>query len=44
VKQPAAKSMPTTVSRAVRQAMSKALAPDGILVNAACIRLVRACQ
>jgi NAD(P)-dependent dehydrogenase (short-subunit alcohol dehydrogenase family) len=43
-----AKSMPTTVSRAAGQAMSKALskelAPDGILVNTVCIGLVRAGQ
>ncbi|MEI7445206.1 MAG: SDR family oxidoreductase [Burkholderiales bacterium] len=47
-KQPSAKSMPTTVSRAAGQAMTKALsrelAPDGILVNTVCIGLVRAGQ
>lgn len=47
-KQPAAKSMPTTVSRAAGQAMTKALsrelAPDRILVNTVCIGLVRAGQ
>ena len=47
-KQPAARTMPTTVSRAAGQAMSKALskelAPDGILVNTVCIGLVRAGQ
>lgn len=47
-KQPSARSMPTTVSRAAGQAMSKALskelAPDGILVNTVCIGLVRAGQ
>ena len=47
-KQPAAKSMPTTVTRAAGLAMTKALsrefAPDGILVNTVCIGLVRAGQ
>jgi len=47
-KQPAAGSMPTTVTRAAGLAMTKALskefAPDGILVNAVCIGLVRAGQ
>lgn len=47
-KAPAAKTMPTTVSRAAGLAMTKALskefAPDGILVNAVCIGLVRAGQ
>lgn len=47
-KAPPARSMPTTVSRAAGQAMTKALskefAPDGILVNTVCIGLVRAGQ
>jgi 3-oxoacyl-[acyl-carrier protein] reductase len=47
-KQPGAKTMPTTVSRAAGMAMTKALskeyAPDGILVNAVCIGLVKAAQ
>jgi NAD(P)-dependent dehydrogenase (short-subunit alcohol dehydrogenase family) len=47
-KQPAARSMPTTVTRAAGQAMttalSKELAPHGILVNTVCIGLVRAGQ
>jgi 3-oxoacyl-[acyl-carrier protein] reductase len=47
-KQPSAKSMPTTVTRAAGLAMTKALskefAADGILVNAVCIGLVRAGQ
>ncbi|MGE0799257.1 MAG: SDR family NAD(P)-dependent oxidoreductase [Lautropia sp.] len=47
-KQPAARSMPTTVARAAGLAMTKALskelAPQGILVNAVCIGLVRAGQ
>ena len=47
-KQPSAKSMPTTVTRAAGQAMSKALskefAPHNILVNTVCIGLVRAGQ
>src|SRR5690606_31533975 len=47
-KAPPAGSMPTTVSRAAGQAMTKALskelAPDGILVNTVCIGLVRAGQ
>jgi 3-oxoacyl-[acyl-carrier protein] reductase len=47
-KQPAARTMPTTVSRAAGQAMSKALskefAPDNILVNTVCIGLIRAGQ
>jgi 3-oxoacyl-[acyl-carrier protein] reductase len=47
-KQPAARSMPTTVTRAAGLAMTKALskefAPDGILVNTVCIGLVRAGQ
>jgi NAD(P)-dependent dehydrogenase (short-subunit alcohol dehydrogenase family) len=47
-KQPPAKSMPTTVTRAAGLAMTKALskefAADGILVNAVCIGLVRAGQ
>ncbi|MCO5118962.1 MAG: SDR family oxidoreductase [Burkholderiaceae bacterium] len=47
-KAPAARSMPTTVTRAAGQAMTKALskelAPDGILVNTVCIGLVRAGQ
>ena len=47
-KQPRAKSMPTTVTRAAGLALTKALskefAPHGILVNAVCIGLVRAGQ
>jgi NAD(P)-dependent dehydrogenase (short-subunit alcohol dehydrogenase family) len=47
-KQPGAKTMPTTVSRAAGQAMTKALsrefAADGVLVNSVCIGLVRAGQ
>lgn len=47
-KAPPAGSMPTTVTRAAGQAMtkvlSKELAPDGILVNTVCIGLVRAGQ
>jgi 3-oxoacyl-[acyl-carrier protein] reductase len=47
-KAPPARSMPTTVSRAAGQAMTKALskelAPDRILVNTVCIGLVRAGQ
>lgn len=47
-KQPAAKTMPTTVTRAAglafTKALSKELAPDGILVNTVCIGLVRAGQ
>lgn len=47
-KAPAARSMPTTVTRAAGQAMTKALskelAPEGILVNTVCIGLVRAGQ
>ncbi len=47
-KAPAARTMPTTVSRAAGQAMSKALskeyAPHNILVNTVCIGLVRAGQ
>jgi len=47
-KQPSAGSMPTTVSRAAGLAMTKALskelAPDGILVNTVCIGLIRAGQ
>ncbi|MFA7503160.1 MAG: SDR family oxidoreductase [Burkholderiaceae bacterium] len=47
-KAPPARSMPTTVTRAAGQAMTKALskelAPDGILVNTVCIGLVRAGQ
>jgi 3-oxoacyl-[acyl-carrier protein] reductase len=47
-KQPAAGSMPTTVTRAAGLPMTKALskeyAPHGILVNAVCIGLVRAGQ
>jgi NAD(P)-dependent dehydrogenase (short-subunit alcohol dehydrogenase family) len=47
-KQPGARTMPTTVSRAAGLAMTKALskelAPDGVLVNAVCIGLVRAGQ
>lgn len=47
-KQPAAQSMPTTVTRAAGLALTKALskefAPDGILVNTVCIGMVRASQ
>ncbi len=47
-KQPGARSMPTTVTRAAGLAMTKALskeyAPAGIRVNAVCIGLVRAAQ
>jgi 3-oxoacyl-[acyl-carrier protein] reductase len=47
-KQPGARTMPTTVSRAAGLAMTKALsreyAPHGILVNTVCIGLVRAGQ
>lgn len=47
-KQPGAKTMPTTVTRAAGLAMTKALsreyAADGILVNTVCIGLVRAGQ
>jgi 3-oxoacyl-[acyl-carrier protein] reductase len=47
-KQPSAKSMPTTVTRAAGLAMTKALsrefAADRILVNTVCIGLVRAGQ
>ena len=45
-KAPAARTMPTTVTRAAGQAMTKALskeyAPHGILVNTVCIGLIRA--
>ena len=47
-KQPAAQSMPTSVTRAAGLAMTKALskefAPDKILVNTVCIGLIRAGQ
>jgi NAD(P)-dependent dehydrogenase (short-subunit alcohol dehydrogenase family) len=47
-KQPGARTMPTTVTRAAGQAMTKALskefAPHNILVNSVCIGLVRAGQ
>ena len=47
-KQPFAKSMPTSVSRAAGLALTKALsrelAQDGILVNAVCMGFVRAAQ
>lgn len=47
-KQPGARSVPTTVSRAAGQALTKALsrelAPDGILVNTVCIGKVRSAQ
>ena len=47
-KQPGARTMPTTVTRAAGLAMTKALsreyAPDNILVNAVCIGLIRAGQ
>lgn len=47
-KQPRARSMPTTVTRAaglaLTKAMSKELAPHNILVNTVCIGLIRAGQ
>ncbi len=47
-KQPRARSMPTTVTRAAglafTKALSKELAPDNILVNTICIGLIRASQ
>ncbi len=47
-KQPAARTMPTTVSRAAGQAMSKAMSKEfaahNILVNTVCIGLIRAGQ
>lgn len=47
-KQPRAKSMPTTVTRAAGLAFTKALskeyAPDNVLVNTVCIGLIRAGQ
>lgn len=47
-KAPTAESMPTSVSRAaglaLTKALSKELAPDGILVNAVCMGYVRAAQ
>jgi NAD(P)-dependent dehydrogenase (short-subunit alcohol dehydrogenase family) len=47
-KTPAARSLPTSVSRAaglaLTKALSKELAPDGILVNAVCIGLVKSGQ
>jgi NAD(P)-dependent dehydrogenase (short-subunit alcohol dehydrogenase family) len=47
-RQPGARSMPTTVTRAAGQAMTKALskefAPHNILVNTVCIGLIRAGQ
>ena len=47
-KQPAARSVPTSVSRAagmaLTKALSKELAPDRILVNAICIGLVKSGQ
>lgn len=47
-KQPSAGSLPTTASRAaglaITKALSRELAPDGILVNAVCIGLIRAGQ
>ena len=47
-KQPRARSMPTTVSRAaglaLTKALSKELGPHGILVNTVCIGRVRAAQ
>jgi NAD(P)-dependent dehydrogenase (short-subunit alcohol dehydrogenase family) len=47
-KTPAARSLPTSVSRAaglaLTKALSKELAPDGILVNAICIGLVKSGQ
>lgn len=47
-KQPGARSVPTTVSRAAGQALTKALsrelAADGILVNTVCVGKVRSAQ
>ena len=47
-KTPGARSLPTSVSRAaglaLTKALSKELAPDGILVNAVCIGLVKSGQ
>src|SRR5262245_37791959 len=47
-KTPGARSMPTSVSRAaglaLTKALSKELAPDGILVNAVCIGVVKSGQ
>jgi NAD(P)-dependent dehydrogenase (short-subunit alcohol dehydrogenase family) len=47
-KAPAARSMPTSVSRAAglafTKALSKEVAPDGILVNAVCIGIVKSGQ
>lgn len=47
-KQPSAKSMPTTVTRAaglaLTKALSKELGPDNILVNTVCIGLIQAGQ
>ena len=47
-KTPGARSMPTSVSRAaglaLTKALSKELAPDGILVNAVCIGVVKSAQ
>lgn len=47
-KAPAARSLPTSVSRAaglaLMKALSKELAPDGILVNAICVGLVKSGQ
>ncbi|HWC03843.1 MAG TPA: SDR family NAD(P)-dependent oxidoreductase [Methylomirabilota bacterium] len=47
-KAPAARSLPTSVSRAaglaLTKALSKELAPDGILVNAICLGLVKSGQ
>jgi 3-oxoacyl-[acyl-carrier protein] reductase len=47
-KTPGARSMPTSVSRAaglaLTKALSKELAPDGILVNAVCIGMVKSGQ
>jgi 3-oxoacyl-[acyl-carrier protein] reductase len=47
-KTPGARSVPTSVSRAaglaLTKALSKELAPDGILVNAVCIGMVKSAQ
>ena len=47
-KTPAARSLPTSVSRAaglaLTKALSKELAPDGILVNAICLGIVKSGQ
>jgi 3-oxoacyl-[acyl-carrier protein] reductase len=47
-KQPGAKSFPTSVTRAaglaLTKALSKELAPDGILVNAVCVAKIKSAQ